>query len=269
LRIVLLTLESPLSDAAVADVLGGSLGDRIVLLGRSALRPPTRGGWPSLASSLLRRSGPRLLPYLAINYGGGPRRLSRLAAERGIPAPVLTDMNGPVALAMLREARPDLIVTLHCDQILAPATLAMARFGGVNLHPSLLPLHRGPVPTIWALAEHQPRFGVTVHRLVQRIDAGPVLAQEAIALPATITASAAARRLHRAGVPLLARAIRSIEMGCGGRSDPALPYCPLPPPALLRGLARRGRRLVDAHDAAVALGAEPAEPAPRRLAPAI
>jgi hypothetical protein len=97
--------------------------------------------------------------------------------------------------------------------------------GGMNLHASLLPQHRGPVPTIWALAEAQDSFGVTVHRLAARIDGGEVLAQRAIALPPGVTASAAARILHLAGVPLLEQAIADLAAGVApGRSDPLLPY---------------------------------------------
>ena len=103
--------------------------------------------------------------------------------------------------------------------------------GGINLHPSLLPLHRGPVPTIHALAEDSPRFGVTVHRLAARIDAGAILAQRAVALPAGVTASAAARALHRAGVPLLEEALAALAAGTATERCPEpLPYCPFPHP---------------------------------------
>lgn len=149
----------------------------------------------------------------------------------------------------IRTARPDLILSFHFDQIFTAATLALAPRGGINLHPSLLPRHRGPVPTVWALAEETPCFGVTVHRLVTRIDAGAILGQRAVDLPPAITASAAERELFAAGVPLLAEVLAALASGCAVEREVApLPYCPFPPPALLRGLAARGRRLVDAAD---------------------
>lgn len=232
----------------------------MVLVGRS---PPFRGGALRQARTHLARSGPRLLPFLVVNYAlphalarRGRGWLARIAAQRGIPVLDMPDMNGAAAHDVLHAVRPDLLVTLHCDQILSAATLAIPRLGGLNLHPSLLPLHRGPVPTIHALAEPVPRFGVTVHRLVPRIDAGPILAQRTVELPPGVTASAAARALHLAGATLLEQTVLDVAAGCAAeRTATALPYCPFPPPALLRGLARQGRRVVGGRDIAAALRA--------------
>ena len=253
MRIALFTLEAAPSAEAIAGFLGRHAA-QVVLIGRSdPYRPgaggPLRQGWRHL-----RRSGPRLLPFLWANYSRsglrpGPTRLARFAAERGIPLHETRDVNGPETAAAIRAARPDLILSCHFDQIFAAGTLALAPLGGINLHPALLPRHRGPVPTIWALAEATPRFGVTVHRLVPRIDAGGILGQREVALPAASTASAAARALHLAGVPLLTEVLAANAAGTARETAAGLlPYCPFPPPALLRAIAARGRRLVDAAD---------------------
>ncbi|MDO9711996.1 methionyl-tRNA formyltransferase [Paracraurococcus lichenis] len=259
MRIALFTLEAAPSEEAVARFLDRH-GGEVVLIGRSDPFRPAAGGALRQGWRHLRRSGPRLLPFLWINYAlpglrPGPTRLARIAAARGIPLHAVRDVNGPETAAAIRAARPDLILSCHFDQIFAAETLALAPLGGINLHPSLLPRHRGPVPTIWALAEETPRFGVSVHRLVPRIDAGGILAQREVPLPPGTTASAAARALHLAGLPLLAEVLARLGRGPVDEIVPApLPYCPFPPPALLRGLARRGRRLVDAGDLRAALG---------------
>jgi methionyl-tRNA formyltransferase len=252
LRIALFTLESALSAEAVEAFLGAH-GGSVVLIGRSDPFRPAAGSAVRQAWRHLRRSGPRLLPYLAVNYGLRPAagRLAGLAARLGVPLVTVGDVNGPEMAEAIRAARPDLLVSCHFDQIFAAETLALAPGGGLNLHPSLLPRHRGPVPSIWALAEPEPRFGVTIHRLVPRIDAGAILAQREVPLPPGTTASAAARALHLAGVPLLDEALRSPG---AGREVAALPYCPFPPAALLRGLVRQGRRLVGPDDLRLALG---------------
>ncbi len=246
MRIALFTLESAVSAEAVEGFLAAH-GASVVLIGRSDPFRPLAGGATRQAWRHLRRSGPRLLPYLAVNYGlrPAPGRLARLATRLGVPLLPVTEVTGPAMAEAIRAARPDLLVSCHFDQIFAPETLALAPAGGLNLHPSLLPLHRGPVPTIWALAEPVPRFGVTIHRLAPRIDAGAILAQQEVALPPGTTASAAARALHLAGLPLLEAALR--DLGAGREVAP-LPYCPFPPPALLRDLARRGRRLAGPAD---------------------
>ncbi len=264
MRIALFTLDSAISAAAVADLLrallpGADGPGQVVWIGRSH-----RGGTAAEALRHLSRSGPRLLPYLAVNYAlpqalGAVRRdpLRRIAAAAGIPVAKVAAVNGPETAAALRAARPDLILSFHFDQIFAPATLAIAPLGGINLHPSLLPRHRGPVPTIWALAEDPPAFGATVHRLAPRIDAGTLLAQRAVPLAEGITASAAARALHAAGVPLVLEALATLRAcataPAGASAATVLPYCPFPPPGLLRALARRGRRTTDLADLRAAL----------------
>lgn len=244
MRIVLLTLESALSAEAVAAFLATGAGRGVVLVGRS---PPFREGTIAPLRRHLARSGPRLLPYLVANYAlphWVARRGRGWLSQSGVPVVEMPAMNGAVAHAAIRAARPDLLLTFHCDQILSPETLALARLGGINLHPSLLPAHRGPVPTIHALAEDPPRFGVTVHRTVARIDAGAILAQRAVPMPAGVTASAAARGLHLAGVPLLEAVLAALAAGTAEQRLVApLPYCPFPPPAVLRRV-----RLVDAAD---------------------
>jgi methionyl-tRNA formyltransferase len=259
LRIALFTLDAAPSAAAVAAFLRDH-GYQVVLIGRSNPFRPDAGGPLRQAWRHLRRSGPRLLPFLWTNYAlaGLRGHLGRLAATRGIPLHDVAAVNGPDTAAAIRAARPDLLVSFHFDQIFGAATLALAPLGGINVHPSLLPWHRGPVPTIWALAEEPPRWGVTVHRLVPRIDAGEILGQRAVALPPGTTASAAARALHLTGAGLLAEVLAAIAAREAARREapgeahrPAvqpLPYCPFPPPALLRRLAARGRRLVDAAD---------------------
>ncbi|MCO6419856.1 hypothetical protein JYK14_27380 [Siccirubricoccus sp. KC 17139] len=263
MRIALLTLDSPLSNAAVAAFLAAWRGE-VALLGRSVLYRPGAGGPLAQAWRHLRRSGPGFLPYLLVNYGlpevlrqcGRKGALARLAARHGIKLWPVADVNAPAFREALRAAGAELIVTFHFDQILSAETLAAAPRGGVNIHPSLLPRHRGPVPTIWAqaeAAEGAPRFGVTLHRLAPRIDAGAILAQREVTLPAGITASAAARALHVTGAQLLADSLSSlVAKTVAAEEVTPLPYCPFPPPRVLRA-ARRHGGLVNAADIRAAL----------------
>lgn len=240
LRVALLTLPSVMSDEAVLAFLAAHRR-RVVFVGLSDVARPAAGGMAGQLRKHLRRSGPRILPYLALGFG--------LPTGRRFPGAVaVRDVNGPETAAALDAARPDLIVTLHFDQILSPGTIARARLGGINLHPSLLPRHRGPVPAFWGLLEGGT--GVTLHRLVPRIDAGEVIGQRAVALPEGVSALGAARLLHLAGLPLLEEAIAACEAGFppAGRAAAPLPYRPFPDAATLRAAARRGVRLVRPRD---------------------
>ena len=265
LRIALLTFESLVSAEAVRRFVTAHAA-QIALV---ALSDPLRQH--PLAETrrtlrLLRRSGPRLLPYLLGNFvlprlapsrlvpsrpAAPPERtpLARLCRRLGLPCRAVPDANAPAFRAALAASRAELIVTFHFDQILAPATLAAVPLGGINVHPGALPAQRGPVPTLHALLEPAPRFAVTLHRLVARIDAGPILAQQTLPLPPETTALEAARRLHLAALPLLDATLTRLAAGdATARAVAPLPYCGFPTAAELRRLAAAGRRLADRRD---------------------
>lgn len=229
MRIALFTLESLASSEAVLRFVARDPG-RIVLLGHSV---------PDRAAQLRRRlaqSGPGILPYLAANFGvvGALRRrgrLSDLCRAQGIPAMAIPDVNA--AQDAIAAARPDVILSFHFDQIFRAETLALAPLGGINVHPGLLPRHRGPIPTLYALAEGGT--GVSVHVLAPRIDAGGVLAQRAVPLPPGLSAGWAARVLHLAALPLVEQALAMLP--AHPTPAPLLPYCPFPDAATLRRMA--------------------------------
>lgn len=266
-RLVLLTLESTMS-AEAALSFARAFRSRLVLVGLSDPFRRAAGGAFGQLRRHLARSGPRILPYLAVGFtlpqlagtlrrilarsGGG---LEAFCRESDVPMVQVEDVNGADFRAALAASRADLIVSLHFDQILAADTVALAPMGGINLHPSLLPHHRGPMPAFWALSDDPPvGFGVTVHRLAPRIDAGAILAQRRVELPQGLSATEAARRLHLAGVPLLAAAVDALATGqAEEREAPLLPYRPFPDAAALRAAALRGVRLVRARDAMAAL----------------
>ncbi len=275
-RIALFALEA-LPNARAVRRFVADHAETIAFVGLSNAERPSTGGLTGQVRRHLARSGPGLLPYLAINFGlpdllrplvplaqrfgasgDAPEAtpLDPLCRRLGIPALTIDDVNGPEMASAFAAHRPDLIVTFHFDQILSEATLARAPLGGINLHPSLLPLHRGPVPTIHALADGGTEFGVTVHRLAAAIDAGAILAQEAVALPEGMTATGAAVRLHARGRLLVEQVLAEIAAAGAvppGRSVPVLPYRGFPDRAMLARMRREGLRLTDTGDLREAL----------------
>ncbi|MDB5591166.1 formyltransferase family protein [Enterovirga sp.] len=267
MRIALLTLEAVAASRAVRRFVAAEAG-RIALVG---LSDPYRGSAGGASGQLLRRlrlSGPRILPYLAANFtaprlAGLLRRppaddglacpLPLTCRRLGIPVLVVDDVNGPAFRQALAQSGADLLVSFHFDQILSAELIAAPRLGGINVHAGLLPDHRGPVPTIHALLDDPVRFGVSVHRLAPRIDAGALLAQAEMGDEPGLSALSAAARLHEAALPLLARVLADLETGrAAERPLPLQPYRPFPTGAELRRLARKGRRLAGWHDLAEA-----------------
>ena len=275
-RIALFVLEALPNARAVRRFVDDHAAD-IAFVGLSNAERPSTGGLVGQVRRHLARSGPAFLPYLAVNFGlpdllrmvapltqriagtvGTPEAtpVATLCRRHGIPTLTVDDVNGnEVADALARHA-PDLIVTFHFDQILSGVTIAATRLGGLNVHPGLLPRHRGPVPTIHALAEGPEAFGVTIHRLAEAIDAGAILAQERGALPEGVTATRAAVLLHERGRHLLDAVLEAIDRDGTvpeGRTVPVLPYCPFPDAGLLKAMRRERRYLTDLGDLREAL----------------
>jgi len=274
-RLALFVLEALPNARAVRRFVTDHAAD-IAFVGLSNAERPSSGGLVGQVRRHLARSGPAILPYLGVNFGvpdllsplsGLTRRLAgaknaasatplrSLCRSLGVPTLTVDDVNGEEVAAFFARHTPDAIVTFHFDQILSGATLALAPLGGVNVHPGLLPRHRGPVPTIHALAEPDPAFGVTVHRLAVTIDAGAILAQEVATLPADTTATRASVILHEHGRVLLDGVLAQLAAGTlpPGETVPTLPYCPFPDRMLLADLRRRGRKLTDVRDLGEAL----------------
>jgi methionyl-tRNA formyltransferase len=276
LRIALFALEA-LPNARAVRRLVSERADEIAFVGLSDPERPSTGGLVGQVRRHLARSGPAFLPYLAVNFGlpdlvrlGAPLT-QRLAGTRdapeatplrtlcrrlGIPVRTITDVNDAETRADLARTGADLILSFHFDQIFGAEILEAVPLGGLNVHPSLLPRHRGPVPTFHAMMESPPAFGVTVHRLAVKIDAGAILAQRAVELPPGTTATRAAVRLHAEGLdclnPIL-DAIAATGRVPEGETVPVLPYCPFPTRADLAAMRARGAKLVDGADLREAL----------------
>jgi hypothetical protein len=89
-----------------------------------------------------------------------------------------------VDLVVLQQFKPDLVVSFHFDQILRSAFLEAVVAPVLNVHPALLPAHRGPCPSFWALAAGDPSSGITIHRIVDAsIDTGEPVARRERPVP--------------------------------------------------------------------------------------
>jgi methionyl-tRNA formyltransferase len=103
--------------------------------------------------------------------------VSATAAECGIPTLVPADPNAPDVLARVRALAPDFLFSFYYRSMLAPALLAQAQRGALNLHGSLLPRYRGRAPVNWAVLSGERETGATLHYMAEKPDAGDIVAQ--------------------------------------------------------------------------------------------
>ena len=83
----------------------------------------------------------------------------------------------PILLDMAQKEPPDVIVVVDFGQKIKEPILSAPTFGCINIHPSLLPAYRGAAPIQRAIIDGKKETGVTIFRLVNAMDAGPILAQ--------------------------------------------------------------------------------------------
>lgn len=82
----------------------------------------------------------------------------------------------------ITEIEPDMIFSVYYRKILPSKLINLPKLGCVNIHPSILPYYRGPVPTAWAILNGEKEFGITIHLMDKGIDTGDVLVQEKYAI---------------------------------------------------------------------------------------
>ncbi len=99
--------------------------------------------------------------------------------------------------------KPDLLIVADFTQKIPQELVKSVPFGGLNIHPSLLPAYRGPAPVPWALFKGEKETGVSVVTLSENFDAGMVIAQEKEKILDTDTTDSLLTRLFTKGAELL------------------------------------------------------------------
>lgn len=107
----------------------------------------------------------------------------------------------------------ELSVVVAYGQILSSEALGVPRLGSVNLHASLLPSLRGAAPINWSVVRGDTVTGVTVMRMVEQMDAGPILFQTEEPIGPEETASDLRMRLSEIGAEALVEALMLLEAG--------------------------------------------------------
>lgn len=128
----------------------------------------------------------------------------------------------------LAGLQADVGLVMAYGHILRDDFMGTPRLGMLNLHTSLLPKYRGASPIQSAIASGESATGVTLMRIVRRLDAGPVADVEGVAIDALDTAADVETKLGAACVPLVRRALPRLAEGTLGftpQDDAAATYC--------------------------------------------
>lgn len=142
-----------------------------------------------------------------------PPAVKQVAVEEGLTVLQPERPRGDEFVARLRELRPDLSVVVAYGNILPSSVIELPRLGTINIHASLLPKLRGAAPIQGAILGGLTETGVSIMRMVQALDAGPVILQVATPIPEDETYGELSLRLSELGALALIQALALIEMG--------------------------------------------------------
>ena len=135
-----------------------------------------------------------------------PTPIDSQARELGLTVLTPARLRDPAALATVLDLHPDLVVLADYGQ-LVPALLLERRHGALNLHPSLLPRHRGAAPIPATILAGDPETGVSLMQMDAGLDTGPIVAMERAILAGDETSPALEARLAITAAGILARSL--------------------------------------------------------------
>ena len=138
--------------------------------------------------------------------------IEMLARMTGTPV-IKLNVPLPQCLREIGRPRPDIAIVSCFERILPAQILSLPKYGCFNLHPSLLPAYRGPVPLFWQFRDGTDATGISLHRMTPKIDAGPVVAQASVKLPDGASNMLATSLLAQKGAELILRFLEQLENG--------------------------------------------------------
>lgn len=140
-----------------------------------------------------------------------PTPVKELATKYNIPVFQPTKLNKE--FDDILELKPDLIVTCAYGQMINDHILHYPKFGSINIHGSLLPKHRGGAPMQRAIMEGDKQTGITIMRMVKKMDAGAYMMQRAIDITEFDTLGTIHDKLSLLGAEMIIPAIEKIVNG--------------------------------------------------------
>ena len=132
-----------------------------------------------------------------------------LSIEKNIPVfhPEIFDIQ---TINQLRNLQPDLIIVMAYGKILPKKILDLPKYGCINIHVSILPRWRGAAPIEYSLMNGDSETGISIIKLVEKLDAGPIISQEKFNIPSSFNKLQLTNSLTNIGKQLLVNTIPKI-----------------------------------------------------------
>lgn len=137
--------------------------------------------------------------------------IKEFAIERNLEIQQPQKIRTPEAKELFASLKADVAVVVAYGKILPAEFLTAPKHGCVNVHFSLLPKYRGAAPVNWAIVNGEEQTGVTTMKIVQELDAGPILLQKAARIREHETAPELLSRLSEIGADLISETLKNLN----------------------------------------------------------
>jgi methionyl-tRNA formyltransferase len=137
--------------------------------------------------------------------------VAQQARAAGVPILETDKINSPESIATIASLKPDLLVVSAYRGVLGQKLLELGQVPPINVHPSLLPRHRGSAPVNWTIINGDDKAGVSIMALVPALDEGPILAQAERELTPGQGAGELEALLAQDGAKLLPKVIEELK----------------------------------------------------------
>ena len=124
-----------------------------------------------------------------------------------------SSLNNVEEFENFKKLSPDLVVVVAYGKIIPKKFLNLAKFGFINIHASLLPRWRGAAPVQRAIMNGDKKIGISIMRIEEKLDSGPVLAIKELELDQNATHGEIEKKFSVIGANLLVESLKSIEDG--------------------------------------------------------
>ena len=123
------------------------------------------------------------------------------------------NLNSEEELKIFKKLSPDIVIVVAYGQIIPKSFLDVVKFGFINIHASLLPKWRGAAPIQRAIMNGDKKIGVSIMKIKEKLDSGPVLVSKELELDQNVTHGEMEKKLSLMGADLLIESLKTVEAG--------------------------------------------------------
>ena len=123
------------------------------------------------------------------------------------------NLNNDEEFKIFKKLSPDIVVVVAYGQIIPKNFLNIPKFGFINIHASLLPKWRGAAPIQRAIMNRDKKIGVSIMKIEEKLDSGPVLASKEIELDQNAIHGDIEKKLSKVGADLLIKNLKNFKEG--------------------------------------------------------